>query len=162
MSIPWEIVSIFLLRLGLVALFVPFSVYYMVVDFRGAAQHAASAGVSRRVAQWMILAAILLKLVATLGVLTGVADRLSFLLLATFCVGTALIYKQFWIGDGLAFTAENANLPQLWDFLKNISLAAAFILIGFGSDAESFRQGLEEFLRSPLASSRPYDGGILR
>ncbi|SDS96304.1 DoxX family membrane protein [Erythrobacter sp. HL-111] len=162
MTIPWEFVSIFLLRLGLVALFVPFSVYYMLRDFRGAARHAASAGVGRSVAQWMILAAILLKLVATLGVLTGVADRLCFLLLATFCVGTALMYKRFWTGDGVAFASENANLPIFWDFLKNISLAAAFILIGFGSGAESFRQGLEEFIQSPFASSRPYGGGILR
>lgn len=145
MIIPWEVVCVFMLRLGLVALFVPFSVYYMVVDFRGAAQHAASVGVGRRIAQGMIQAAILLKLVASLGVLTGVADRLCLLLLAAFSVGTALLYKQFWTGDGLAFASENANLPKLWDFLKNISLGAAFILIGFGADPENLRTGVVEF-----------------
>jgi len=36
MTIPWEIVLVMLLRLGLVALFVPFSVYYMLVDLKGA------------------------------------------------------------------------------------------------------------------------------
>jgi len=162
MTISWEIVLVMLLRLGLVALFVPFSVYYMLVDLKGATQHAASIGVSRKVARGMILAAIILKLVASLGVLTGIADRLSALLLAAFCVATAFIYKQFWTGEGLAFTSENVNLPKLWDFLKNISLGAAFIIIGFGSDAESLRQGIEEFTRSPFASSRLYGGGILR
>lgn len=156
MSLPWEIISVFLLRAGLVALFVPFSVYYMLADFRGARDHAATVGVGAAVAVFMTIAAIALKIIASLGLLTGIADRLSATMLACFCIATALLYKQFWAGDGLRFSADNPNLPKFWDFLKNLALAAGFVLIGFGPDANSFGTSVGAFIDAPLASSQPY------
>ena len=39
-----------------------------------------------------------------------------------------------------------------WDFLKNLSLGAGFLLLVAGADGS----GLKPFLDAPLASSRPY------
>lgn len=138
------------------ALFVPFSVYYMLVDFRGARDHAATVGVGAAFAVFMTIAAIALKIIASLGLLTGVADRLSAIMLACFCIATALLYKQFWTGEGLRFSADNPNLPKFWDFLKNLALAASFLLIGFGPDANSFSINVSAFIEAPFASSHPY------
>ena len=156
MTLPWEVVSVFLLRAGLVALFVPFSVYYMLADFRGARDHAATVGVGVAFAVFMTIAAIALKIIASLGFLTGIADRLSAIMLACFCVATALLYKRFWTGEGLRFSADNPNLPKFWDFMKNLALAAGFVLIGFGPDASSFGTSVTSFIEAPLASSQPY------
>lgn len=156
LSVSREIVSVFVLRAGLVALFVPFSAYYMLANFRAAQAPAASAGVGTATAASMTIGAIILKVMASFGMVTGIADRLSAVLLASFCITTALVYKKFWTGDGFHFAVHNANLPVFWDFMKNVSLAAGFVLIGFGADAENFRQGMQELLENPFASSKPY------
>ncbi|WP_116968985.1 DoxX family membrane protein [Blastomonas sp. UPD001] len=152
----WDVAAVFVLRAALVALFVSFSVAHMVADFRGAREHAASVGVGAEGSAAMTVSAIALKVVCSLGILTGVADRLSALGLAAFCVMTALLYKRFWVGSGLRFWTESANLSKFWEFLKNVSLAAAFVLIAFGTDASSFRSGMIEFLDAPFSSSQPY------
>jgi len=43
---------------------------------------------------------------------------------------------------------------DFWDFLKNLSLGAGFLLITVGTDGA----GLTQFLAHPLASSHPYAG----
>lgn len=156
MIISLEVVTVFVLRAGLVALFMPFSVYYMIAHFRRARAHAATAGVGLSTATAMTFAAIALKAVASIGVLTGIADRLCTVMLAIFCLATAFLYKKFWTGGGLRFSVEDRNVPRFWEFMKNVSLAAGLVLIGFGADAETFRHAVAEFIDAPFASSNPY------
>ncbi|MEM7667364.1 MAG: DoxX family membrane protein [Pseudomonadota bacterium] len=151
-----EIVIAFLMRLGLVALFLPFSAYYVLVDFAGARTHAMTLGVSRTVASLMMLAALFIEIVMSLGVLSGVADRFAAVVLAVFCVMTALLYKQFWKTGDFAFVGTSRGLGIFWDFWKNIALAAAFLMVAFGTDAQSIGEGIEAFFANPFASSNPY------
>ncbi|HUZ14492.1 MAG TPA: DoxX family membrane protein [Caulobacteraceae bacterium] len=139
-------------RLLLVLLFLPFSALDKILDFRGAvaqARQAAPAGV----AVAMILAGLGVEVGMSSLILAGVFDRAAALVLAGYCVVTALLWKQFWRpGDFWSNGAGKAR-ALFWDFWKNLALAGGFLLLTFGPSAGSARS----FIAHPLASSRPYD-----
>ena len=111
-----------------------------------AGERAPSVGLARA----LILAGLFVEIVMSLGVVTGVADRLAGVVLAGYCGTTALLWKQFWApGD---FWSGGRGRELFWDFLKNFSLAAGFLLVAFGASAGS----VEAFLAHPTASSHPY------
>jgi putative oxidoreductase len=90
----------------------------------------------------------------SLGVVTGIADRAAALVMAGYCTVAAVLYKRFWAqGDSLSDPAGKGR-GLFWDFLKNLSLGAGFLLITIGTDGT----GLAPFLAHPLASSHPYAG----
>ncbi|WP_299864134.1 DoxX family membrane protein [uncultured Roseobacter sp.] len=151
-----ETLIVFGLRLMLVALFL-FSAFYVLVDFKGMKAHVKSIGVQDGIASAMVGGALLLKLLASLALITGMADRLGAVALAGFCVITALFYKRFWSVGDFAFRADSKAMPVFWDFLKNVSLAAAFVLIALGGDVESLSEGLSAFVENPLSSTHPYE-----
>jgi len=151
-----EILIVFGLRSILVVLFL-FSAFYVVVDFKGMKAYVKSIGVQDRTASSMVGATLLLKLFASLAFISGIADRLGAIALAGFCVITALLYKKFWRVGDFAFRADSKAMPVLWEFLKNFSLAAAFILVAFVGEAESLRGGLYVFVENPLSSTNPYN-----
>ena len=63
-----------------------------------------------------------------------------------------MLYKQFWKpGDFFADPGGKAR-TLFWDFLKNLSLGAGFLLLIVGTDGS----GLKPFLAAPFASSLPY------
>jgi putative oxidoreductase len=143
------LVIAFGVRCLLVILFLPFSALDKIVNFRGAVAQAGerAPGV---VATALILIGLFVEIFMSLGVVTGVADRLAAFVLAGYCGVTALLWKQFWAqGD---FWSGGKGRDLFWDFLKNFSLAGGFLLITFGtSDATAMR-----FFADPLASSQPY------
>ncbi|WP_292894660.1 DoxX family membrane protein [Nitratireductor sp.] len=151
-----ETLIVFGLRFILVAVFL-FSAFYVVVDFKGMKAYVKSIRVQDGTASVMAGGALLLKVLASLAVVSGMADRLGAIALTGFCVITALFYKRFWDLGDFAFRADSKAMPVFWDFLKNVSLAAAFILIAFGGDVESLREGLSAFVENPLSSTHPYE-----
>ncbi len=87
----------------------------------------------------------------SLGVVTGIADRMAALVMAAIawrppCSTSASGHPAI---SGRAGTAKRA---LFWDFLKNLSLGAGFLLIVIGTNGS----GLQPFLAHPLASSHPY------
>jgi putative oxidoreductase len=101
----------------------------------------------------MILVGLLVEVVCTLGVIAGVADRACAFVIAGYCAATALLYKQFWAQGDFWSDPDGNGRMLLWDFLKNLSLGAGFLLIVVGTDGS----GLALFLAHPLASSHPYE-----
>jgi putative oxidoreductase len=89
----------------------------------------------------------------SLAILVGVADRLAALILAGYCVVTALLWKQFWTEPDFRLKGKSDGREVFWDFLKNVALAGGFLLLAFGSNAA----GVGSFLHHPLASSHPYE-----
>ena len=87
-----------------------------------------------------------------LGILTGVADRLAALILAGYCVITALLWKQFWKPGDFWSTGSSRARDLFWDFLKNLSLAGGILLITFGTDVRQ----VAALLSDPQLSSHPY------
>jgi len=139
-------------RCLVVILFLPFSALDKIVNFRGAVAQAKEQAPSEGAARLLILAGLCVEIVMPLGIVTGVADRLAAFILAGYCGVTALLWKQFWRPGDFWRSGQSEGRALFWDFLKNFSLAAGFLLITFGTNAAS----VENFIAHPLASSHPY------
>ncbi len=143
-------VAAFVVRCGLVMLFLPFSALDKVLNFNGAVKQAGELVKARPLAVVLILCGLATEIFMSLCIITGVADRFAAFMLAGYCVVTALLWKQFWKpGD---FWIGGKGRELFWDFLKNCSLGAGILLITVGIDG----RGLAAFLAHPLASSHPY------
>jgi putative oxidoreductase len=125
-------------RLALVMLFLPFSALDKVLNFRPAVDQAAEAAPSRSLATVLIFAGLGVEVFMSLAILTGVADRLAALVLAAYCIVTALLWKQFWKTPDFRLRGASHGRELFW--------------LAFGASANGF----ERFVSHPLASSHPY------
>ena len=139
-------------RCLLVMLFLPFSALDKIVGFEGAVSQAQEVFRPRILAAAVLLCGLAIEVVMSLGVVTGVADRLAALVLAAYCAATAVLYKRFWQPGDFWAPGDSKGRGLFWDFLKNLSLGAGFLLIVVGTNGS----GLRPFLSHPLASSHPY------
>ncbi|MGH6992906.1 MAG: DoxX family protein [Caulobacteraceae bacterium] len=142
-------------RCALVILFLPFSALDKILGFDHAVAQAQSLVKPRLIAIAMILAGLSIEVVCSLGVVVGFADRLCALVIAAYCAATAILYKQFWTQGDFWSDPDGKGRSLFWDFLKNLSLGAGFLLIVIGADGA----GLASFVQAPLASSHPYAVG---
>ena len=141
----------FATRMLLVLLFLPFSALDKIFNFRGAVRQASEIA-KPPLATGLILVGLAVEIFCSLGVVTGVADRLAAFVLAGYCGVTALLWKQFWV-PGDFWAGGNSQGRQLfWDFLKNFALAGGFLLVTFGLTAPA----ASAFLHAPLSSTHPY------
>jgi putative oxidoreductase len=100
----------------------------------------------------LIVAGLVAAVTMSLAVLTGIADRFAAVVLALYCIVTALLWKQFWRQPDFTLRGASAGREMFWDFLKNFSLAGGFLILAFGGDG-SGRIGL---FADPLGSTHPY------
>jgi len=145
-------VAALVVRYGLVLLFLPFSALDKTFGFNHAVRQAQQVFSARPVAIAMILCGLAIEIFCTLGVVTGIADRASAFVIAGYCAVTAVLYKQFWTPGDFWSDPDGKGRTLLWDFLKNLSLGAGFLLIAVGTDGS----GLAPFLAHPFSSSHPY------
>jgi putative oxidoreductase len=139
-------------RCLLVVLFLPFSALDKIINFSGAVKQAGEVVASPSVARGFIYVGLFVEIVMSLGVVTGVGDRLAAFVLAGYCGTTGLLWKQFWKPGDFFVRGESRARGLFWDFLKNFSLAGGFLLVTFGTSVDAIR----EFLAHPTASSHPY------
>ena len=139
-------------RYGLVMLFLPFSALDKIFGFGHAVRQAQQVIRPRSIAAAMILAGLAVEVVCTVGVVSGVADRACAFVIAGYCAVTAVLYKQFWAQGDFWADPDGKGRSLLWDFLKNLSLGAGFLLLVVGLDGS----GLAAFLIHPFASTHPY------
>jgi putative oxidoreductase len=139
-------------RVVLVLLFLPFSALDKTLNFKGAVRQAQSVAANRTLAAALILTGLAVEVFMSLGVITGVHDRLCAFVLAGYCVVTALLWKPFWKPGDFWSSADGRGRTLFWDFLKNFALAGGFLLITFGTDARSTLS----FFQHPLSSTKPY------
>jgi putative oxidoreductase len=140
------------IRYGLVMLFLPFSALDKIAGFEGALRQAQEVFASRRLAAVVLICAMAIEIFMSLGVVTGIADRACALVIAGYCAATAVLFKRFWAQGDFWAAGESKGRTLFWDFLKNLSLGAGFLLILAGTHGS----GLRPFLAHPLASSHPY------
>jgi putative oxidoreductase len=143
---------IFLLRLMLVSLFFPFSALDKILNFSGACDQAQTLIKPRTPATCMILAGLAVEIITPLCILSGIADRAAALVLALYCMATAILFKQFWSPGDFWRRGASKGRDFFWDFLKNFSLSAGILFITFGTGPAN----LHGFLENPLASTHPY------
>lgn len=139
-------------RYGLVMLFMPFSALDKIFNFEGALKQCGQIFKPKGLAAIVLLCGLGIEIFCTLGVVTGIADRASALILAGYCAVTAVLYKQFWAQGDFWADPGGKGRTLFWDFLKNLSLGAGFLLIVVGTDGH----GLAPFVNAPFASSYPY------
>ena len=84
--------AIFVSRALLVLLFLPSSAMDKIINFKQAVEQAAEAASDRFVAKMMIFAGVGVEVLMSLAILTGIADRMAALILAGYCVTTALLW----------------------------------------------------------------------
>ncbi len=145
-------IATLIVRCGLVLLFLPFSALDKILGFDHAVKQAQSVFKPRPIAIVIIQIGLLVEVVCTLGVVTGVADRACAFVIAGYCAVTAVLFKQFWAQGDFWSDPDGKGRSLFWDFLKNLSLGAGFLLIVVGTDGT----GLAAFLHAPFASSHPY------
>ena len=139
-------------RYGLVMLFLPFSALDKILSFDHAVKQTRQVFTPRPLAIAVLMAGLFIEVVCTLGIVTGVADRACAFVVAGYCAATAVLYKRFWEpGDFFSDPGGKAR-TLFWDFLKNLSLGAGFLLLIVGPDGSGF----QPFLDAPFASSHPY------
>ena len=141
-----------IVRYGLVLLFLPFSALDKIFGFDHAVRQAQQVVKPWPIAAGMILIGLFVEIACTLGVVSGVADRACAFVIAGYCAVTALLYKQFWAQGDFWADADGKGRALLWDFLKNLSLGAGFLLIVVGVDGS----GQAPFLTHPFASIHAY------
>ena len=141
-----------IVRYVLVMLFLPFSALDKVVGFEGAVRQAQEVFNPRPLATAVLMCGLAIEVIMSLGVVTGVADRMAALVMAAYCAATAVLYKRFWAPGDFWAAGDSRGRTLFWDFLKNLSLGAGFLLIVIGANGS----GLRSFLAHPLASSHPY------
>jgi putative oxidoreductase len=149
----FAILVAFLSRLLLVLLFFPFSALDKVLNFPLAVQQASLQARGWALPRLLILAGLAVEVFMSLGVLTGIADRLCAAVLGLYCVVTALLWKQFWTKPDFRLTGASAGREVFWDFLKNLAVAGGFFVLAFGTDAA----GVRDFMQAPFASHHPYE-----
>jgi putative oxidoreductase len=139
-------------RCVLVVLFLPFSALDKIIGFEGAVKQAQEVFKPRPLAIAVLMCGLFIEVIMSLGVVTGVGDRMAALVLAAYCAATAVLYKRFWAPGDFWASGDSKGRALFWDFLKNLSLGAGFLLIVIGTNGS----GLQPFLSHPLASSHPY------
>jgi putative oxidoreductase len=150
-----SIAVVFAARALLVLLFLPFSALDKILNFKQAVGQASEATPNRSVAALMIFAGLGVEILMSLAILSGIADRMAALILALYCVITALLWKQFWKAPDFRLRGASRGRDVFWDFLKNLALAGGFLALAFGASTH----GLQDFVAHPLASSQPYGAG---
>ncbi|HUX72622.1 MAG TPA: DoxX family membrane protein [Steroidobacteraceae bacterium] len=145
------VVAIFV-RCLLVSLFLPFSALDKILNFPQAVDQASEALPARPLAASLIVAGFGVEVAMSAAILAGVADRLAALILAGYCIVTAILWKPFWRTADFRLQGASRGREMFWDFLKNLALAGGFLMLTTGTNAA----GVQRFLEHPLASSAPY------
>lgn len=121
-----------LIRICLVVLF-PFSALDKVLDWDGALKQAKSSVIPVAIAPVMLVLAIAVELITPLCIVIGWHDRLAALVLAGFCIVSALLYHNFWKFPDFWSKGDSKARSHFWDFLKNFGLVGGLLLVTFGT-----------------------------
>lgn len=81
----------------------------------------------------LLVLGIIVEAVTPLLIVTGLWDRAAALILAGFCLVTALMYHQFW-NFRRFWSRKGEGRAHLWDFLKNFGLVGGLLLIVIGGN----------------------------
>ena len=145
-------IAALVVRYGMVMLFLPFSALDKILSFDHAVKQAQQVFRPRGLAVAVLMAGLFIEIVCCGAIVFGIADRAAAFVVAGYCAATAVLYKQFWKPGDFFADPGGKGRTLFWDFIKNLSLGAGFLLLIVGTDGS----GLQPFLHAPFASSHPY------
>jgi putative oxidoreductase len=140
-------------RICLVAMF-PLSALEKVVDWRAAVAQASSSWVPG--GPVLVVLAICIEAAMPVCIVFGWHDRLAAVVLAGFCIVTALLYHPFWAYPNFWSDPHSQSREHFWQFLKNFGLVGGLLLVVFAGSLAS----PEQVLAHPLASSYAQPSGL--
>jgi putative oxidoreductase len=140
-----------LIRVCLVVLF-PFSALDKIVFWKDAIGQADSSILPRWSGAPLLVFAIIVEGVAPFLIVFGWHDRIAALVLAFFCVVTAILYHPFWAYSDFWKSGNSVARSHFWDFLKNFGLVGGLLLIVFATQLAP--AGV--VARRPLSSTAVY------
>lgn len=115
-----------LARVCLVILF-PFSGIDKVVHWDAAIKQANSSPLGG--APVMLIAAIAIELTTPVCIVIGWHPAVAAIVLAAFCVATAILFHPFWRFPGFWAGGNPEGAAHFWDFLKNFGLVGGLLLV---------------------------------
>lgn len=159
MSLALSPLNLFLVpllaRICLVVMF-PFSALDKVVHWDDALKQADSSIVPKPLGPLLLAAAIVVESVTPVCIVIGWHDRLAALVLAFFCVVTALLFHPFWRHGNFWSPRDKEGNAHFWDFLKNFGLVGGLLLILIGGAPVPISHFIHDPLSSPpIAAARP-------
>ncbi|MGH8183748.1 MAG: DoxX family protein [Rhodanobacteraceae bacterium] len=140
-----------LIRVCLVVLF-PFSALDKIVFWKDAIAQADSSFLPKSSAPPLLISAIVVEAVAPFCIVFGWHDRIAALILAIFCVVTAILYHPFWKFTDFWKSGNSVARSHFWDFLKNFGLVGGLLLVVFATQLAP--AGV--IARRPLSSTTVY------
>lgn len=143
-----DIAVILAARICLVAMF-PLSALEKIIDWRAAVAQASSSWVPG--GPVLVVLAILVEAITPVCIVSGWHDRLAAVVLAGFCVVTAILYHPFWAFSNFWSDPHSTSREHFWQFLKNFGLVGGLLLVVFaGAITPAAR-----VMAHPLESSYP-------
>lgn len=118
-------------RICLVGMF-PFSALDKIFNRREALAQARSSIVPAAWAPLLLAMGMLLEIVAPACIVVGWMAEPAALLLALYCVLTALLFHPFWRRGDFWRRGPSAGRTHFWDFTKNFGLAGGLLLVAMG------------------------------
>ncbi len=98
-------------------------------------------------AQELLIAATVVEFVTPIMIVFGWWERPAAIVLAGFCMITAVLYHPFWKGDDFwSPSADSKARAHFWDFTKNFGLVGGLLLVVFAGTLSA-----PESLAHPLA-----------
>ena len=120
-----------LARICLVGMF-PFSAIDKFVNRSEALAQARSSIVPAALAPLLLAMGAVLEIVAPVCIVVGWMAEPAALLLALFCILTALLFHPFWASGDLLSKGPSVGRNHFWDFTKNFGLAGGLLLVAMG------------------------------
>lgn len=145
-------------RICLVVLF-PFSALDKIMHWNDALKQANSSFIPD--GTLLLIMAIAIELITPLCIVIGWHDRLAALVLAFFCVVTAVLYHPFWKFSDFWNSTDSKGREHFWDFLKNFGLVGGLLILvivgGFKPAATVVAHPLSSTPRGavPISASAP-------
>ena len=143
-----DIAVIGMARVCLVAMF-PLSALEKVIDWRAAVSQASSSWIPG--GPVLVVLAIFVEALTPICIVSGWHDRLAALVLAGFCVVTAVLYHPFWAFPEFWSDPHSKSREHFWQFLKNFGLVGGLLLVVFAGSPTA----PAHVMAHPLESSYP-------
>ena len=119
-----------LARVCLVLMF-PFSALDKVLHWKAALAQADSSFLPG--GPFLLTGAMVIEAAAPACIVIQWHARAAALVLAAFCVATALLYHPFWRHGDLWADGDSIDRQHFWDFTKNFGLAGGLLLMAMGA-----------------------------
>lgn len=125
-----------LARICLVLMF-PFSAIDKIVHWKDALAQANSSFTGSTTSSFLpggplLVAAMVIEFVTPICIVLLWHERPAALLLAAFCVVTALLYHPFWRQGDFWVQGNSVDRQHFWDFTKNFGLTGGLLLVAAG------------------------------